>query len=224
MCIDWNAVSAIATALATGVALYASFQARSELKSALRIQEQSKNVELLDKRIELAEDIRSGKSVSELKLQILFNDEIFKHYRIWRDYLTEKVYAEHDLEIFYRESRQSDFEGGYKNDTKDAIEKYQYAMSRPDCPQEIYEKYEDFCKEHTLLLMVGDGNERTAYNHSEISKRIAIAENNAKTEQNLVIQLIEKLISESIQSLDAKPKQKGSTSKRESRKDQDGSN
>lgn len=78
--IGWDELGVIATVLAVIVALYANRKATQELKSALKMQEQSKNVSLLDKRIELAEKIQTGKSVSELTLQVLFNDEIFKHY------------------------------------------------------------------------------------------------------------------------------------------------
>lgn len=101
MCVDWNAVSAIATIFATCVALYASIQARNELKSALKIQEQSKNLGLLDKRIELVEKIRSDKSVSEWTLRVLFdyNADIIKHHTALQEWKFKEEKAQEELNI-----------------------------------------------------------------------------------------------------------------------------
>ena len=91
MCIGWNEagvigtfLGAIATFSAVVVALCANGQAKKQLKSALEMQEQSKNVELMDKRIALAESIQKGHEVSEMSLKILFDDEIVNCYLKWR--------------------------------------------------------------------------------------------------------------------------------------------
>ena len=68
--IGWDELGVIATVLAVIVALYSNRKATKQLKSALEIQEQSKNVGLLDKRIELTEKIRSNKSVPEWRRTI----------------------------------------------------------------------------------------------------------------------------------------------------------
>lgn len=135
--IGWDELGVIATVSAVIVALVANKKASEQLKSALEMQEQSKNVSLLDKRVELAEAIQSGKSVSELTLQVLFNDEIVNHYRAWKNHLTKKVYADHDLDRFYAEVKESDGEGGFNTDVKNTLEKYMADMSRPDCPEQV---------------------------------------------------------------------------------------
>lgn len=89
--IGWDELGVIATVSAVIVALVANKKASEQLKSALEMQEQSKNVSLLDKRVELAEAIQSGKSVSELTLQVLFNDEIVNHYKAWKKHLAERL-------------------------------------------------------------------------------------------------------------------------------------
>lgn len=202
--IGWDELGVIATVLAVIVALYANRKATQELKSALKMQEQSKNVSLLDKRIELAEKIQTGKSVSELTLQVLFNDEIFKHYKDWKNHLSEKAYAEHDLDIFFMLGRIPDDEGGYINDVRDTIRQYEVDMSRPNCPQQTIDEYRAFCAENVVWDKTGENEELTPYNHAEISDRIAKAIIGAKKEQELTLQLIEDFIADSIRQIDEK--------------------
>lgn len=196
--IGWEELGVIATVFAVVVALAANKKASEQLKSALEMQEQSKNVELLEKRVDLAEAIQSKKSVSELTLQVLFNKEILEHYRAWKNHLTEKVYAEHDLERYYNEVKEPDEEGGFKSDVENTLERYIADMSRPDCPKEICDEYEKYCSEHTVYLPDGETGVSTPYNHSEIETRIGNAIENAKNEYELTLQLIEKFISNSI--------------------------
>lgn len=206
--IGWDEIGVIATVLAVVVALAANRKSSKQLKSALEMQEQSKNVSLLDKRVELAEAIQTGKFVSELTLQVLFNDEIVKHYQAWMDYLTKKVYAEDDLEKFYDKTKTRDGAGGYITTVKDNFERFMAAMSRPDCPQQIFTDYEEYCNKHVVYLPNGENGESIPYNHSEITNRISDAITNAKKERELTLQLMEKFISDSIQPVDMRPQRK----------------
>lgn len=203
--IGWDELGVIATVLAVVVALVANKKASEQLKSALEMQEQSKNVGLLDKRVELAEAIQSGKSVSEMTLRVLFNDEIVKHYKAWKNYLTKKVYAEHDLDRFYAEFRESDGAGGYITGAKDKFEKFMSDMSRPDCPQQVFDDYEKYCSHHVIYLPYGEDGKSIPYNHSVITNRISDAIVNAKKEQKLTLELAEKYISNSIKQIETKP-------------------
>lgn len=200
--IGWEELGVIATVAAVIVALVANKKSSEQLKSALEMQEQSKNVSLLDKRVELAEVIQAGKSVSELTLQVLFNDEIVKHYQAWKNHITEKVYAEHDLDIFYAEVKIPDEAGGFYTDVKETMERYIADMSRPDCPQQVIDDYEEYCDEHIIYLPDGETGVSIPYNHSEINTRISKANINAEKERKLTLQLIEKFISDSIQPAD----------------------
>lgn len=206
--IGWNEIGVIATVLAVVVALAANRKSSKQLKSALEMQEQSKNVDLLDKRVELAEAIQSGKSVSELTLRVLFNDEIFKHYKAWKDHLTKKVYAEDDLEKFYDKTKTRDGAGGYITTVKDNFERFMAVMSRPECPQRVFDDYQKYCDEHIVYLLDRENRERISYNHSEIKTRIIDAIEGAKKEQALTLQLIETFISDSIQPVDMRPQRK----------------
>ena len=98
--IGWNELSAIATSVAVIVALWANCQARKQLKSALKMQEQSKNVELMDKRIAMAESIQKGYEISEMSLKILFDDEIVNCYQKWQLCVGEVRDATNDEDQF----------------------------------------------------------------------------------------------------------------------------
>lgn len=116
-----DAISAAATIAAVVVALLANRKATKQLKSALEMQEQSKNVELMDRRIALTEDIQKGKSVSELELRILFDNEIFNCYKKWRNYLEEEKSAISDQEIFRMLVMQAKIDGEIPNTMTGAI-------------------------------------------------------------------------------------------------------
>lgn len=204
--IGWNELGVIATVLAVIVALYANRKATKQLKSALEIQEQSKNIGLFEQRIELAQKIQSGYTVSELALHVLFSEEIVKHYKAWRNCITEKLYAEHDLETFFSACRAEDLEGGYINTVQETIEKYELDMSRDGCSPQVAKEYETYCNEHTIWEKTGENGESTAYNYLEISKRLAKAVDGGKKEKEITVQLVEKFISDSIKSIGVKPK------------------
>ena len=198
--IGWDELGVIATVSAVVVALVANRKASEQLKSALEMQEQSKNVSLLDKRVELAEALQYGRSVSMLTLQVLFNDEIVKHYTAWQNHNTEETHAVNDLDIFLLY--------GADDSVRKAIEQYEADMSRPDCPRQVYDEYEAFCKDNVVWQKAGENNELTPYNHSEIKGRIAKAQNEAKQEKDLTLKLIEKFIADSIRSIGKKTKRK----------------
>lgn len=204
--IGWDELGVIATVLAVIVALCANRKATKQLNSALAMQEQSKNVGLYKERIELMQAIQSNRSVFEPSLKILFNDEICSHYKTWKKYLSEKASAEHDLDMFFWLSSTSDGEGGRRNHIKDTIREYEVAMSRADCPQQTVDEYKAFCDKNEVWQKTGKDEKLTPYNHAEISDRIAEATSNAKKEQEVTLQLIEKFIADSIRKIEEKNK------------------
>lgn len=97
--IGWDELGVIATVAAVVVALRANCKATTQLKSALKMQEQSKNVELMDKRLAIAEEIQREKRVPELTLKVLFDNEIFEQYQKWIGILNAAYEAHTDLTL-----------------------------------------------------------------------------------------------------------------------------
>lgn len=182
--IGWNELSAVATAIAVFVALYANRKSTQQLKSALAMQEQSKNVSLLDKRIELAERIQLDRFVSdfvsEMALEALFKDKIFAQYEQWKMHTEKRKQIEKELQEFDRKSRRPDSEGGVYT-ISDAIEDYG-TKQESDFPSDAIDKYK------------------------EIRERLKVAKEEENQEKQLLLQLMRKFTKESIESLDLKHK------------------
>ena len=99
--IGWNELGVIATVVATVVAvatavavpviklLRTNKKGSQQIEPTIDIQEKTNNVNLFEKRIDLVENIQSGKFVSETALEALFGSEIFAQYEVWKGY-TEK--------------------------------------------------------------------------------------------------------------------------------------
>lgn len=94
-----SALSMIATVATVIVALNANYKSTQQLKSALKMQEQTKNVELMEKRVELVEDIQKDKTISKLTLKLLFTEEIKNSYESWRLLVDKSNKAQNDLDM-----------------------------------------------------------------------------------------------------------------------------
>lgn len=192
--IGWNEFGVIATAIAVVVALRANKKATEQLQSALAMQEQSKNVSLFDRRVNLAEKIRSEQPVSELELQILFNEEILKHYRAWRTYIKRKISAEYDMEHFFSLWQEACLDDSVKR----TIEKYEFDLLNSDNPPQLCREYENYCNEHLISSEIEEDGTYTSYDYLEIRSRHAQAGEEAKKENELTVQLIKDFIGNSI--------------------------
>lgn len=184
--IGWNELGVIATALAVIVALYANKKSTQQLKSALEMQEQSKNVSLLDKRIKIAKSIESDKFVSdfvsEMTLEALFKDKIFSQYEQWKTCSEKRKQIEEELQKFDRQNMMSDSEGAV------------YTISQAlgvdgtngcrDFPPDVMDKYK------------------------EIRERIKTAWEKEYQEKQLLLQLMREFTKESIAPLNTNHKDK----------------
>ena len=92
-----NIAGVSATVVAVIIALCANHKATEQLQKTIEMQEQSKNVELFDRREKLVRDIQSGEGVPEISLKLLFNEEIVLMYKKWRELAMEERVAEGEL-------------------------------------------------------------------------------------------------------------------------------
>lgn len=186
MFFNWDAISALATVAATCTALYASYQAWSETRLTLKMQEKSKNVSLLDKRIELATSIQSNNFVldfvSGMTVEALFDDKTFAQYEMWKKYSEKRKQIEYELQEFDRKTRKPDGEGGFYV-VKEAMEDYEIEK-RAGFSRDILDKFK------------------------EISERIEIEKERENKEKELLLQLMREFTKESIAPLDTKRKDK----------------
>jgi hypothetical protein len=201
----WEELGVIATVAAVVVALCANRGARKQLKSALEMQEQSKNVALLEQRVHIADLIREDKAPSITAMRVLFDDGICNYYDTLSQARKRCQEAQYDERVFFGASKESDGEGGWTNQIQSKIEEFQYFMSRPDCPESIFENYQKYCNEHTAWWSdSGLSNDRRTYNHAEISKRMADALSEIEETKNKLLIAIEENIANSIAPINKK--------------------
>lgn len=197
--VGWDELGVIATVTAVFVALRANRGARKQLSSALKMQEQSKNVALLEQRVRIAEAIQNDELPSMLEIKVLFNEEICKCYEDLCKGHEDYQFAQNDEKTYF-EAKEA--EHSFHPDSvnvKSEIEQYEYYMERPDCPPNIYEEYRLFCNANEAWWSeTGLNDDRKMYNHADIRDRMITAYEASQTAKKSVLDLIEKYISNSI--------------------------
>lgn len=82
-----NTVSTLCSLSAVIVALFANFSASKALNCSLKMQEQSKNIELFDQRIGVIDSLQQDNMPSETRITLLFNydENIYMLYRLLKE-------------------------------------------------------------------------------------------------------------------------------------------
>jgi hypothetical protein len=197
--IGWNELAACATTVAVIVALFANHKSTKQLKYALKMQEQSKNIELFEKRVTLTESIIKGESISSMALRILFTDEINAQYQKICDLEVLYKDAQYDAIVFFEAMQITDADGYTHNSVKGKIEEYESVMSRPDCPESIFKQFKQYCDENEIFFSAtGYSDDRKTYNYSEISCREGELNTAITSARVALTRQMEEYISESI--------------------------
>lgn len=104
--IGWNELSAIATTIAVIIAVFANLNSNKQLKKALQMHEQSKNIAFFDRRIVLVENVKNNKSISLSEIKLLFNKEVLEAMRLYHEShneLNEIEKSRHNFWYFFDE-------------------------------------------------------------------------------------------------------------------------
>lgn len=201
--LGWNEIGTIATVAAVIVALVANNKSSKAIKMSLKIQEQSKNVDLYDKRLALYEDVKNNKNVSDVSVKLLFDKKIVKSYdemilyrKKQREFHYDKRHAENFAKDIVREQNLDDFNS--------KIIEFKSKMSNPECPDSVFDEYRTYCDkfevEHSF-----SGNEEDAkvYNYYKCEEQEDKYKELADEKQKELLELIAKFIKESISPIDA---------------------
>ena len=195
-------IGVIATVAAVIVALVANKKATDSLKLSLEMQEQSKNVDLFEKRIAIIDEIQNKEKSSERHLILLFNKEIYNLYKTMLEYSNEKLKAEQDLYILNSNLKEVDGEGGYTSPVAQ-LENYERQLEEYDYPNDKVKEFGELCDEYQIVHSVsGKAKDEKVYNYREISNRIA--ENGAKFDEQKkkLLDSMQKFIQNSISPID----------------------
>lgn len=201
--IGWSEIGVIATALAVIVALFANRSAKKQLTNALKMQEQSKNVSLLELRTKAIDAICEGLPVSNSSMKALFNENIYAVYEALCEAKNRYQVAKSDEDTFFEAvSSESDITPSKEN-IKDRIQEYEMFIDRPDCPQKIKDDYVEYCgKNEEWWSITGLSDDRRMYNHAEIRDRMIKSRQDIEKYTEQLVELMEKFVASSIAPID----------------------
>lgn len=196
-------VVAVATVFAVIVALVANHKSSKAIKISLKIHEQSKNIDLYDKRLELYEDVKNNKNVSDIAVRLLFDKKIVNIYekmisyrKKQRESYSNKKWAENFAEEIVREQRLEDFSS--------KILEFKSKMSNPECPDNVFDEYRTYCDKFEVVhSFSGKDEDLKVYNYYKCEEQEDKYKELADEKQKELLELIAKFIKESISPIDA---------------------
>ena len=194
----------IAAFAAVFAAIDANRKASKALRYSLKMQEQTKNIELFDKRIALINEIKESDETSVLHLQLLFNDSIAKEYGAFRVYLNESKNAQHDMHVYEKIMSTMDGEGRYTSPIAE-LEDAERILVELDYPKNKVEEFKALCLKYQITY--SETNElqyAKVYNFEDLSEQIASTRMKAMEQKNKVMGMMKKYIECSILPVDKK--------------------
>ena len=112
--------------------------------------------------------------LSEAELSVIFNSTpgIVENYRLLNKMITEMDELIEDLLHFCNHYRESDGEGGFKNDVWKEILEYENIISLPNCTDDTIKEFNDYCDKTAFNEYISQVNEYLEYNYRQIQKRM----------------------------------------------------
>ena len=203
-----NAISSIAMVATVIVALCANRQSNKQLKSALEMQEQSKNIELYEKRIEIIKIIyqfKIGMGMEEIqmlpiKIRILYNNDekILEKFDKLKEYCMAVDKAEEEKKRFITATNRPDGYGGYIT-LKDEIEKFEKRLGRNNHDETAEEPFRNFCDEHICQIKNPETSKMESVNYFDIHSRLKESYIGYFDTQGELIELMEQYINNGLQ-------------------------
>lgn len=160
--------SALATISAVIVALFANKNATRQMREALKIQEQNKNVELFDKRVFIIEELKKTDinfQELEVYIKLLYNKKIVEEFTKLLECNNRKSNIENDLNYFKFLAQADDKTYGIYEKVQE-IECISGEWSK-----QIEEEYEENIRKLSIYAQDEQGNYRQ-YEYKSLSKEL----------------------------------------------------
>lgn len=199
--IGWDELSAVFTTLAVIVALLANHNSNKQLKSTLQMHEQSKSVELLDKRIGLLRKIEADNISVGLEIQVLFNEKITENFRTLKKLHNDLQEYGKELET-YSELLREAYDKPNEEDPIFLLNQAEAKMAFLEYSQDAVDEFEELCRKYEVRSTLGvpEGECKT-YNYKEISNSIATTKNSISTCKAKLIEDMMTFIKKSLEPL-----------------------
>lgn len=191
-----DGISSFATVAAVIVALYANKKSNEQLLKALEMHEQSKSVELFEKRMECVRKVRTEHFPSEEDIAILFDSDV-------QEAFASLLQKKRNLNQYNKDLKQYD-----------RILQHEYPKPEIDSPMALLKKaewdwrngdtkeFEKLCKkyERPIPAMLSHDGEKV-YNYSQIIKKIDSAKKDVDSEYDKLLDRMLTFIKKSIEPL-----------------------
>lgn len=194
----------IATVAAVVVAIVANCKANQSLKYSLKMQEQSKNIDLFEKRLAVIDEIKKNTKISKLHLGLLFNDSIVSEYNKMLEFWNEHANAYHDLNVYSDAIEVMDGEGGYTSPMAE-MEDAERIIDELGYPADKVKSFETLCDKYQISHSEsGEAKDIKVYNYKELSERIASTKRLFDEQKKVLIDLMQCFVKDSISPIDKK--------------------
>lgn len=188
----------IATVVAVIVAIVANCKANQSLKYSLKMQEQSKNIDLFEKRLAVIDEIEKNTKTSKLHLGLLFNSAIASEYNKMLELGDEYAAAYHDLNVYSDAIEVMDGEGGYTSPMAE-LEDAERILDELGYPVDKVKSFEALCVKYQISYSEsGETKDIKVYNYKELSEKIASTTRLFDEQKKVLIDLMQCFVKESI--------------------------
>ena len=146
--ISWDEVATIATSVAVIVALFANVNSNKQLKKALQMHEQTKNLGLFDRRLDLLSRILDDDAISEVsddEVGLFFNNTILKKVQNKRKQLITAKNINSELNIYFNILYQNNIIEKSLEEIKNEFAEQETLSDKSD---ELKNQYLKFCKRY----------------------------------------------------------------------------
>ncbi len=193
-----NVVYTLITLGALIAAIVANCKSSASIKNSLKMQEQSKNIELFDRRIALIDEIKVHNSTNVLHLVLLFNESIKKEYDCFNALLQGLASAHHDMNEY--EEMLSHMDGADLYSTPfDQMADAESILSEHDYPADKVAEFEALCQSYEITkIEKSEGSELKIYNYAELSERISSAQVKLDAQKAKLIKMMQVFVQDSI--------------------------
>lgn len=203
-------LSAMFTIIALLFAYRSNLTAKASLTSALRIQEQSKNTELLDKRVGIYKVIKSfvSSAVGTLQdlsfdVQVLFNDAVLGLFQTYITAVSTNEKAQQNMRDYLQE-RKDQTGVVCDDDLPEVIAEMNHCSHDKD--RELYQEYLTVCNSTAFSYdpSYGDGECEVIWlNYHDISMMISSTTEAAKGAKERLLEEISHYIKETIKQIES---------------------
>ena len=193
----------IATVAAVIVAIVANCKASKSIKYSLRIQEQSKNIDLFEKRVSLIDEIQKEGKTDKMVLELLFQEknEIVEAYNELQKLISTKNDLEYDLDVYEAVCKNSDGEGGFVSPVDD-MKFFESQLEMSGYPEDKVKEFEKLCSDNQITYSeTGKPEDAKVYNYLDLSNKIGQINTSIENQKKNLLKLMQTFIQQTITSI-----------------------